>query len=229
MAQVIDERKNAAASIKIRAVLAEGQPLNTTRAARDVAELFATDIEGSLLGKVAPGLIDAAFHALVRNVLEQRLASMLVVEVDGVSGAVAESLPVANLKPSEVIEHGSVQFSLASLYRYVDANRFYCVKPPGQSNGRAFPAWQFVEPVPELLHTVLDSLRGALTTEVHAFLVTARDELNELAPAELLAGKPFSGRGEVHASQKRLLQLPATERQRRVIETILRPEESVAH
>ncbi|RFU44527.1 hypothetical protein [Paraburkholderia sp. DHOC27] len=227
MAQVIDERNNTA-GIKIRAVLEEGKSLSTSRAARDVAELFASDIEGSLRGRVAPELMDEAFHALVRNVLEQRLTTMLVIEAGG-PGANAESLPVANLKPSEVIEQGLVQLSIASLYRYVDSSRFYCVKPPGQTNGRAFPAWQFVQPVPELLPPVLEKLRGALTTEVHAFLVTALDELNELAPAEMLAGKPFTGRGELHASQKRLLQLAATERQRRVLETIRRTGESVAH
>ncbi|MCR4469788.1 MULTISPECIES: hypothetical protein [unclassified Burkholderia] len=227
MAQVIDERNNVA-GIKIRAVLAEGKPLSSTRAVRDVAELFASDIEGSLRGRVPPELVDESFHTLVLTVLEQRLTTMLVIEAGG-PGATSESLPVANLKPSEVIEQGLVQLSIASLYRYVDANRFYCVKPPGQTNGRAFPAWQFVQPVPELLPRILELLRGALTTEVHAFFVTARDELNELAPAELLAGKPFAGRGELHASQKRLLQLAAMERQRLILETIPRRGESVAH
>ncbi|KVE79364.1 hypothetical protein DF038_39145 [Burkholderia cepacia] len=228
MAQVIDDR-NSAAGIKIRAVLAEGKPLSSTRAVRDVAELFATDIEGSLRGRIAPELVDETFHVLVRNVLEQRLITMLVIEAGGNTEVVPDSLPVANLKPSEVIDQGLVQFSLASLYRYVEANRFYCVKPLGQTNGRAFPAWQFAEPVPELLPPVLDALRGALTTEVHAFLVTAHDELNELSPAELLAGKPFAGRGEMHASQKRLLQLTATERQRRVLEAIPHLGESMGH
>ncbi|WP_104013420.1 hypothetical protein [Burkholderia anthinoferrum] len=227
MAQVIDERNNVT-GIKIHAVLSEGKPLSSKCVARDVAEVFASDIEGSLRGRVPPEMVNESFHALVLSVLEQRLSTMLVIETGG-PGAASESLPVANLKPSEVIHQGLVGLSLASLYRYVEASRFYCVKPPGQTNGRAFPAWQFVEPVPELLPPVLDALRGALATEVHAFLVTSRDELNELAPAELLAGKPFAGRGDLHASQKRLLQLAATERQRRVLETISRPGESVAH
>lgn len=218
MAQAIDERNYAAASIRIHAMLAEGQSISKARAARDVAELFAADIEGLLRGRIAPELMNEGFHSLIRGILERRLATMLV--TDNGSNSASDLLPVANLKPSDVITQGLVQFSLASLYRYVDTNRFYCVKPPGQTNGRAFPAWQFVQPVPELLHVVLDALRGSLSTEVHAFFVTARDELNELAPAELLAGKPFEGRGELHGSQKRLLQLTATERLHRVLNIV---------
>ena len=66
-------------------------------------------------------------------------------------------------------------------------------------------------------------------TEVHAFLVTARDELNELAPAKLLAGKPFAGRGYLHSSQMRLLQPPAAERRRRVLVAVERQREGVTH
>ncbi|CAE6844205.1 hypothetical protein R69658_06864 [Paraburkholderia aspalathi] len=226
MTQVIDERNNIA-GIKIRAVLDKGKPLSTTRAARDVAELFASDIEGSLRGRVAPELMDEAFHALLRSVLEQRLTTMLVIEASG-SGADSDSLPVVNLKPSEVIEQRKVRMSLASLYRYVEANKFYCVVPSGQSNGREFPAWQFAGPVPELLPPVLLALRGALRTEVHAFLVTAQDALNELAPAEVLAGSPFETRASLHPSQQRLLQLPASERQRKVLALINGPGASMA-
>lgn len=201
-------------------MLAEGQSISKARAARDVAELFAADIEGLLRGRIDPELVNEQFHSLIRGVLERRLAAMLVTDTG--SSPASDLLPTATLKPSEVIAQGLVQLSLASLYRYVDTNRFYCVKPPGQMNGRAFPAWQFVQPVPEMLYVVLEALRGALSTEVHAFFVTARDELNELAPAELLAGKPFDGRGELHSSQKRLLQLAATERLHRVLDMVPR-------
>jgi hypothetical protein len=78
----------------------------------------------------------------------------------------------------------------------------------------------------------------------HAFLVTGCDELNELAPVELLAGKPFAARAEmakeiadgkhegkpfvvlysgpgfirgVHESQQRLLNLSLEERAAKVI------------
>ena len=137
-------------------------------------------------------------------------------------------LPVANLKPSDTIGGHKGRLSLASLYRHVESGRFYCVVPAGQSNGREFPAWQFVEPVPELLQPVLFALRGSLRIEVHAFFVTGQDELNELAPAEVLAGVPFETRPSVHPSQLRLLQLPVTERQCRVLSLVRASDKSMA-
>jgi hypothetical protein len=65
------------------------------------------------------------------------------------------------------------------------------------------------DPVPDLLPPVLSALRGALRTELHAFLVTAQDALDELAPAEVLAGAPFETRASVYPIQQRLMQLPA--------------------
>jgi hypothetical protein len=44
---------------------------------------------------------------------------------------------------------------------------------------------------------------------LHAFLVTAQDALDELAPAEVLAGAPFETRASVYPIQQRLMQLPA--------------------
>ncbi|GAB7535755.1 hypothetical protein [Burkholderia sp. 3C] len=224
MAQAINETSRIA-NIKIRAVPSEGQDLNTTHIARDVAELFTADIEDTLRGRISPDVHVEMFSRLIRDTLERRLATMLVSDAPTVSHA----LPVTNLKPSEVVEQKLVPLSIASLYRSVDGVRFYCVRPRGQTNGRVFPAWQFVGAVPTLLPTVLEALQGALETEVHAFFVTVCDELNELAPAELLAGKLFEGRGEPHASQRRLLQLPAIERQRRVIDAIPQAGDGVAY
>jgi hypothetical protein len=138
------------------------------------------------------------------------------------------SLPVVSLTPSEVIKQRKVRVSLARHYRYAEANIFYCFVSPGQTNDREFPAWQFTDPVPELLQPVLLALQGALRTEVHVFLATARDRLNELAPAEVLAGTPFETRASLHPSQQRLLQLPANERRRRVLALIGGPGESMA-
>jgi hypothetical protein len=218
--------RNDAANVKVRAVLLGGRSVSPQQAARHVAESFATEIEGTLRGQ-APGLATQEIHALVRGVLERRLYAMFAPE-DPTSKPNTLSLPVTNLKPSEVIEKRKVRMSLASLYRSVEANKFYCVVPSGQSNGREFPAWQFVDPVPELLPPVLLALRGALRTEVHAFLITAQDALNELAPAEVLAGAPFETRASLHPSQQRLLQLPANERQRKVLALIGGPGESMA-
>ncbi|AXF12627.1 hypothetical protein CUJ91_32005 (plasmid) [Paraburkholderia graminis] len=225
MTQLTKERNDASA-LKIRAALTGNYAGDARQLVRDVAESFASDIEGTLRVKV-PELADSSIRDLLRHVLEERFATILA-SGDADESEARSSLPVVNLKPSEVIEQRKVRMSLASLYRYVEANKFYCVVPSGQSNGREFPAWQFAGPVPELLPPVLLALRGALRTEVHAFLVTAQDALNELAPAELLAGAPFETRASLHPSQQRLLQLPANERLRKVLALINGPGASMA-
>jgi len=225
MTQLTKERVEASA-LKIRAALTGNYAGDARQLVRDVAESFASDIEGTLRVKV-PELADSSIRDLLRHVLEERFATILA-SGDADESEARSSLPVVNLKPSEVIEQRKVRMSLASLYRYVEANKFYCVVPSGQSNGREFPAWQFAGPVPELLPPVLLALRGALRTEVHAFLVTAQDALNELAPAELLAGAPFETRASLHPSQQRLLQLPANERLRKVLALINGPGASMA-
>lgn len=204
------------ADLKIRAVLSGGHPLAAQQAAHDVAELVASDIEGALL-EWTPGVSKNEIQVLLRSVIKRRFQKLLAPDEPATKLEQHRALPVANLKPLEVITQRKVGVSLASLYRYVDANRFYCVVPSGQSNGREFPAWQFYEPVPELLQPVLIALRGALRNEVHAFLVTGQDALNELAPAEVLAGTGFETRSSLHASQLRILNLPAVERQKRVL------------
>ncbi|MET0856833.1 MAG: hypothetical protein ABWY27_08795 [Telluria sp.] len=128
------------------------------------------------------------------------------------------SLPVARLSAADVIAGGRTGMSQATLYRAADSNRCYSVMPGGRSNGKLFPAWQFVEPVPELIAPVLACLARHPGSEVHAFWVTGADELNELAPAELLAGCPFETRGALHASQQALLGLPSHQRQQKVLE-----------
>ena len=128
------------------------------------------------------------------------------------------SLPVARLKAADVIAQGRTGMSPATLYRAADRGRCYSVTPGGRSIGKEFPAWQFVEPVPELIPQVLACLAEQPDSEVHAFWVSAADQLNELAPAELLAGCPFETRGALHPSQQALLGLPSGTRQKKVIE-----------
>lgn len=218
--------RNENADVKVRVVLLGGQSVTPQQAARQVAESFASEIEGTLRGR-APGFATQEIHAAVRGVLERRLYAMFAPD-DQTLRPNSVPLPVTNLKPSEVIEKRKVRMSLASLYRSVEASKFYCVVPSGQTNGREFPEWQFVDPVPELLPSVLLALQGALRTEVHAFLVTSQDALNELAPAEVLAGVPFETRTSLHSSQQRLLQLPSSERQRKVLALISGPGASMA-
>jgi hypothetical protein len=115
---------------------------------------------------------------------------------------------------SEVVEQFRVGMSVADLNRATQNNQFYAVALVG---GRAFPAWQFVAPVPEVLPEVMAAL-SEHRTEIHAFVVTAQDDLNELAPAEVLAGVPFAGRPALESSQVRILHLPLATRKERVLE-----------
>lgn len=124
-----------------------------------------------------------------------------------------QTLPVSLLTANEVVEQGMVKMSVAELDRATKNNRFYSVALVG---GRAFPAWQFIDPVPEMLADVIKALRE-YSAEIHAFAVTAQDGLNELAPAEVLAGIPFDGRAALEPSQMRILKLPAATRKDRVL------------
>ncbi|WP_431476529.1 hypothetical protein [Massilia eburnea] len=144
----------------------------------------------------------------------QEVQESLVRSSDAVSGP--DRLPVSKLKVSEVLEQGWVDLSQASLYRAVEQGRFYCTTPLGRSIGREFPAWQFIAPVPELIPPVLTLLDGKPSSEVHIFWICAADELNELSPAEVMAGKPFESRDALHSSQQALLSLPTYVRVRRV-------------
>lgn len=130
--------------------------------------------------------------------------------------APSETLPLDELSTAQVLQQRLVDLSQASLYRAVRERRFYCVRPRGRSNGRLFPAWQFAGLVPELLRPVLEELGDQPATGAHAFFVSALDEFNELAPAELLAGLPFASRPALHPSQQRLLALPPAQRLARV-------------
>jgi hypothetical protein len=169
----------------------------------EVAQRIATALPGAQRGKLA-----AIATAALNDTLDALDA--------GPDGA-ARTLPVARLKAAEVIAGGKAGMSQATLYRAVESARCYALTPGGRSIGRLFPAWQFVDPVPELIPPVLACLARQPGSEVHAFWVTGADELNELAPAELLAGCPFESRATLHASQQALLALPGATRQQKVL------------
>lgn len=128
----------------------------------------------------------------------------------------ASALPIALWSPAEVVAKQKLS-ALTTLYRYDKAGKLYCVKPSAKQNGRMFPAWQFVDPVPSLLPHVITELRGVLQFELHVFFVTQQDDLNELSPAEMLAGLPFENRGAVSPARARLLSLPTAERFQRIL------------
>lgn len=129
----------------------------------------------------------------------------------------ATALPIASWSPAEVVARQKLS-ALTTLYRYDKDGKLYCVKPSAKKNGRVFPAWQFVDPVPNLLPTVIAELRGVLQFEIHAFFVTQQEDLNELSAAEMLAGLPFESRTNVSPAQQRLLSLATADRLHRVLE-----------
>jgi hypothetical protein len=128
------------------------------------------------------------------------------------TGKSAITLSVADLTPHEVIESGLVEMSLSQLYRATQQGRFYCAKPPGKSTGRVYPSWQFEEPVTNMLPEVLSVLREQGEKYINARMVTAEDDLMELAPAEVLAGRLFDANEQLHPEQAALLALPTFER-----------------
>lgn len=170
--------------------------------------------------KTIQSRLEKQLGVLVALDMGKPLAKRVVTNTPGQIKRIAEPLPVENLKPADVIARGLLDMSAASLYRAVVEKKFYSVAPKGLSNGRLFPAWQFVDPVPDLLAPVLAALADNPPRSVHAFLVSTADELNELAPAEVLAGRPMATRGKLHASQERLLSLPAAKRQELVADQI---------
>lgn len=161
---------------------------------------------------LAAGSDRAKIIALAKRALSEARASLSV----DTSTPSSRTLPVSRIKASDVVSQGLVNLSQATLYRAVESGRLYCTTPKGRSIGKEFPTWQFVDPVPELIEAVLTQLAGQPSSEIHAFWVTASDELNELSPAEMLAGKPFESRSRLHESQQRLLNLPTSLRLRKV-------------
>lgn len=166
------------------------------------AQLVAERVGVLAQGKDRVKIVEVANRAL----LEARAALSVG------SSAPSDSLPVARIRAADVVAQKLVALSPATLYRAVEAGRFYCVMPMGRSIGKEFPVWQFSAPVPELIGPVLLALAGQPSSDIHAFWVSARDELNELSPAEVLAGKPFASRGVLHSSQRALMRLPTAQR-----------------
>jgi hypothetical protein len=116
------------------------------------------------------------------------------------------TLPVENYSPERGIMEGFKKMN----YAVIDHD----------TKQTAYPAWQFVDPAPEVLPEVMKLflVNEAIHGRMHGFLVTSEDSLNELAPAEVLVGKTFPKSEPLHSSQLRILNLPQEERLRRVLE-----------
>jgi hypothetical protein len=178
---------------------------------RRLVERFSAEVT-QRIGAALPGAQRSRLAAIATEALSDTLAALDA----GPSPGSARTLPVARLRAAEVIAAGTTAMSQATLYRAAEDGRCYALAPGGRSI-KQFPAWQFVEPVPELIPPVLACLARQPGSEVHAFWDTGADELNQLAPAELLAGCPFETRGPLHASQQALLALPGASRQQKVL------------
>jgi hypothetical protein len=116
------------------------------------------------------------------------------------------TLPVENYSPERGIMEGFKKMN----YAVIDDDTKQAV----------YPAWQFVEPVPDMILEVMKLflVNEAVHAKMHGFFVTQEDSLNELSPAEVLAGRTFPKQEPLHASQLRILSLPPEERLRRVLE-----------
>ena len=179
--------------------------------AEQLVERFTHEVEERL----APSMPGAGREALAAAA--QQAFDATVVALSHPQAAKA-GLPVTRLRAADVVAQGLVSMSQATLYRALEQRRFYTTTPSGKTIGRLFPAWQFVEPVPELIGSVLEQLSTLPGTQVHAFWVTRADELNELSPAEVLAGLPFETSTSLHRAQRLLLDQPAVVRQQKVAE-----------
>lgn len=201
-------RKYQATPEDVRAIVNGSYPGNPHEVIKSMASKLAKEL--SPLQK--PGHTDALLDILVRQLEDWLVSDANVARPDDK----ASTLPITMWSPAEVVAKQKLS-ALTTLYRYDKAGKLYCVKPSAKQNGRMFPAWQFVDPVPSLLPRVITELRGVLQFELHAFFVTQQDDLNDLSPAEMLAGLPFENRGAVSPAQTRLLSLSTAERLQRVL------------
>lgn len=190
--------------------------------ARIDPERFARSFVASLKSPLSRALTggDKAHKVLsVQRLIRAQLLELLRPEAlnfprtgSAVAPGATRRLPVAELNPNEVIKRKLVEMSRSNLYRAADDGRFYSITPKGRTNGRLFPEWQFVESVPSVLPEILSLMKQHSGRERHALLVSTMDELNELSPAEVLAGMPFETRPVVEDAQLRLLNLPSAAR-----------------
>jgi hypothetical protein len=186
------------------------------------AEQLASDLDPPLQRALGDKAEVAKVMSVVRRVLRNHLRKMPDAPLEHRAGSATlavhrsdplhPALPLDELKPKDVLSAGLVDMSLPSLYRATEQGRFYCLKPRGKSNGRVYPAWQFAGQVPAMLPQVLTWLTAVGEGDVHTRLVVMADELNGLAPAEVLAGQGFCSRDHLVPAQTRLFALPDARR-----------------
>jgi hypothetical protein len=202
-------KRNHASKADLRA-LVNGQYVGDASALIDeVAADLLAGVSARLKAKsgaeAAAGLVSDA----ARKEVASRLAEWLIKDNERAGAARSSRLPVAKWSPEEVIERTGM--SKSTLYRG-DHAQFYSVVPIGKKNGRAYPAWQFAGDVPSHLPAMLEILHSNSRIQVNTFFMSEQDALNELSPAEVLAGMPFEDRKRVVPEQTRMLSLPVKQR-----------------
>jgi hypothetical protein len=205
----LSTKRNSDSKADLRA-LVNGQYVGDVNALID--EVAADLLAGVLVRLEAKTGDDAAvglFSGAARKEVASRLAEWLIKDNERASLTRVVRLPVAKWSPEEVVERTGM--SKSTLYRG-DHAQFYSVVPIGKKNGRAYPAWQFVDDVPSQLSAVLEILHGNSRMQVNTFFMSEQDALNGLTPAEVLAGMPFEGRLQIAPEQTRMLSLPVKTR-----------------
>ncbi len=79
--------------------------------------------------------------------------------------------------------------------------RFYCVTPRGKAIGRAFPAWQFAAPVPELLAPGPAPDEGSPKQRNSCVFGNPGRRVRRPYAGEVLAGRAFESRAALSARQ----------------------------
>jgi hypothetical protein len=207
--ELATKRGHAGAKADLRA-LVNGQYAGDARA---LIEKIAADLLAGVAARAGAKsgtekMADLASEA-ARHEIASRLAAWLIRDTGRGGDTRPSCLPVARWSPEEVIEHTGM--SKSTLYRG-DHAQFYSVVPPGRKNGRAYPAWQFAADVPSHLPHLLEILRSNSRMQVNTFFMSEQESLDELTPAEVLAGMAFEDRPTVTPEQARMLSLPARAR-----------------
>jgi hypothetical protein len=203
--ELATKRSNVSAKAELRA-LVNGQYAGDANALiEQIAADLLAGVSARIEAKAGSGEVAGLTNGAARRAIASRLAKWLIRDNGHGGGARQTCLPVARWSPEEVIEHTSM--SKSTLYRG-DHAQFYSVVPPGKKNGRAYPAWQFVADVPSHLPHLLEILQSNSRMQVNTFFMSEQDSLNELSPAEVLAGMPFEDRRTVAREQARMLSLP---------------------
>lgn len=134
-----------------------------------------------------------------------------------VAPEVRTTLPVARWSSSELVlrmqNSGSVTCALK-------AHCIYGIQKRDADVISDFPAWQFIWPVPYLIKKILPHLSEKPGSEIHIFWTGQCDELNELSPAEVLAGMPYETRESVDECQRNYMVQTSQERIKRLLSVI---------